>query len=87
LTRHFRKSGLLVFQCLTDRHQQERNIHIETETRGNEVTRKCFFIQHATFYTDQYVVYAGVIPAAQHRAISKLARKTNHIERFNNTLR
>jgi IS1 family transposase len=43
--------------------------------------------QHATFYTDQYVVYEEVIPAAQHRAISKLARKTNHIERFNNTLR
>ena len=42
---------------------------------------------HATFYTDQYVVYEGVIPAAQHRAISKLARQTNHIERFNNTLR
>jgi insertion element IS1 protein InsB len=33
------------------------------------------------------VVYEGVIPAAQHKAISKLARKTNHIERFNNTLR
>jgi IS1 family transposase len=43
--------------------------------------------QHATFYTDQYVVYEKVIPVAQHRAISKLARKTNHIERFNNTLR
>ena len=43
--------------------------------------------QHATFYTDQYVVYVGVIPAAQPRAICKLARKTNHIERFNNTLR
>ena len=43
--------------------------------------------QYATFYTDQYVVYEGVIPAVQHRAISKLARKTNHIERFNNTLR
>jgi insertion element IS1 protein InsB len=43
--------------------------------------------QHATFYTDQYVVYAKVIPVAQHKAISKLARKTNHIERFNNTLR
>ena len=40
-----------------------------------------------TFYTDQYVVYEGVIPAAQHRAIHKLARKTNHLERFNNTLR
>jgi insertion element IS1 protein InsB len=43
--------------------------------------------QHATFYTDQYVVYARVIPEGQHRSISKLARKTNHLERFNNTLR
>jgi insertion element IS1 protein InsB len=33
------------------------------------------------------VVYAGVIPTAQPRAITKLARKTNHLERFNNTLR
>ena len=39
------------------------------------------------FYTDQYVAYRGVIPAAQHKAITKLARKTNHIEQFNNTLR
>jgi insertion element IS1 protein InsB len=43
--------------------------------------------QHATFYTAQYAVYEGVIPAAPPRAISKLTRKTNHIERFNNTLR
>ena len=43
--------------------------------------------QQATFSTDQYVVYAGVIPPAQHRAITKKARKTNHIERCNNTLR
>jgi insertion element IS1 protein InsB len=43
--------------------------------------------QHATLYTDQYVGYEGVIPAAQHKAISKLARQTNHIARFNNTLR
>jgi insertion element IS1 protein InsB len=35
--------------------------------------------QHATFFTDQYVVYEGVIPTAQHKAISKLARKTNHL--------
>jgi insertion element IS1 protein InsB len=28
-----------------------------------------------------------VIPAAQHWAISKLARQTNHLERFHNTLR
>jgi insertion element IS1 protein InsB len=43
--------------------------------------------QHATFYTDQSVVYAKVMPAAQHRAISKLARKTHHLERVKNTLR
>ena len=43
--------------------------------------------EQATFYTDQYAVYTGVIPAAQHKAITKHARKTNHIERFNNTLR
>ena len=42
---------------------------------------------YATFYTDQYAVYTGVMPVAQHWAISKLARKTNHIEHFNNTLR
>ena len=43
--------------------------------------------EQATFYTDQYDAYKGVIPAAQHKAITKKARKTNHIERFNNTLR
>jgi insertion element IS1 protein InsB len=43
--------------------------------------------EHATFYTDQYVVYKGVIPADRHRAITKKARLTNHIERCNNTLR
>jgi insertion element IS1 protein InsB len=43
--------------------------------------------EQGMFYTDQYVAYLGVIPAAQHQAITKLARKTNHVERFNNTLR
>ena len=43
--------------------------------------------EQATFHTDKYEVYKGVIPAAQHRAISKKARTTNHVERFNNTLR
>jgi insertion element IS1 protein InsB len=43
--------------------------------------------QHATFDTDPSVGDQGVIPAAQHRAIHKLARKTNPITRFNNTLR
>ena len=43
--------------------------------------------EQATFSTDQYAVYTGVIPAAQHQAITKPARTTNHIERFNNTMR
>jgi insertion element IS1 protein InsB len=43
--------------------------------------------EQSTFYTDQYAVYTGIIPAAQHKAITKQARKTNHIERFNNTMR
>jgi insertion element IS1 protein InsB len=42
---------------------------------------------HATCYTDQSGVYEGVIPTAPHQAISTLARQTNHMERFNNTLR
>jgi insertion element IS1 protein InsB len=28
-----------------------------------------------------------MIPPAQHKAMTKKARKTNHVERFNNTLR
>ena len=30
--------------------------------------------EQATFYTDQYAVYTGVIPGAQHKAITKHAR-------------
>jgi insertion element IS1 protein InsB len=43
--------------------------------------------KHAVFYTDHYAAYTSVIPSAQHRAIAKLARTTNHVERFNCTLR
>ncbi|PWT86708.1 MAG: IS1 family transposase [Acidobacteria bacterium] len=43
--------------------------------------------EQAMFYTDHYAVYKGVIPPTQHHAISKLARNTNHVERFNCTLR
>jgi insertion element IS1 protein InsB len=34
--------------------------------------------QHATFYTDQYDVYNGVMSAERQKAITKKARKTNH---------
>jgi IS1 family transposase len=43
--------------------------------------------QYATFYTDGYTSYQGVIPPAQHQVVTKASRKTNHVERFNSTLR
>jgi insertion element IS1 protein InsB len=43
--------------------------------------------EQAIFDTDQYEVYKGVIPPDRHKAITKKARKTHHLERFNNTLR
>jgi insertion element IS1 protein InsB len=43
--------------------------------------------QQATFYTDCSSAYASVIPAKQHQAITKKSPKTNHVERFNGTMR
>lgn len=42
--------------------------------------------EQAIFSTDQDEVYTGMIPAAR-KAITKKARKTHHLERFNTTLR
>jgi insertion element IS1 protein InsB len=42
---------------------------------------------NATFYTDGWQAYEGVIPQKQHRLVNKQRRITNHIERFNCTLR
>jgi insertion element IS1 protein InsB len=41
----------------------------------------------ARLHTARYDAYKDVIPAERHKAITKQARKTHHIERFNNTLR
>ncbi len=43
--------------------------------------------QKAMFYTDKWEAYNGVIPANQHQAVNKQSGKTNHIERFNCTMR
>ena len=43
--------------------------------------------EQARFHTDPYEAYQGVIPPAQHKAMTKKARKTHHVERLNNTLR
>jgi insertion element IS1 protein InsB len=39
----------------------------------------------AVFHTDRYDANTSVIPAERHQAITKRARKTNHIERCSNT--
>src|ERR671915_2367220 len=65
--------------------------HVGDRSRGSAkqlwANLPAVYREQAIFYTDQYEVYKGVIPAAQHKAITKKARKTNRIERFNNTLR
>ena len=41
----------------------------------------------ATFFTDGYASYQGVIPEDRHRVVTKASRLTNHVERLNCTLR
>jgi len=43
--------------------------------------------KHATFYTDLYDSYVDIIPQDQHRRVTKQTGLTNHIERFNCTMR
>jgi len=43
--------------------------------------------QCAVCYTDFWDAYQGVIPVMRHKAVGKDSGKTNHIERFNNTMR
>ena len=43
--------------------------------------------QCATCYTDFWEAYQGILPTKRHRAVGKETGRTNHIERFNNTLR
>jgi insertion element IS1 protein InsB len=43
--------------------------------------------QCAVAYTDFWEAYAAVLPSKRHRAVGKERGQTNHIERFNTTLR
>jgi IS1 family transposase len=43
--------------------------------------------QCAVIYSDKWEAYQGIIPSNRHRIVEKNKRETNHIERFNNTLR
>jgi insertion element IS1 protein InsB len=77
----------------TSRKQTRQILAFHVGDRSRESAKQLWakipamYRECATFSTDQYTAYRDVIPAAQHRAITKSARHTNHIERFNNTLR
>jgi IS1 family transposase len=43
--------------------------------------------RQAVFHTDVSEVYKGILPPERHQPMTKKARKTHHVERFNNTLR
>lgn len=43
--------------------------------------------QCAVCYSDFWEAYKAVLPSKRHRAVGKDSGQTNHIERFNNTLR
>jgi insertion element IS1 protein InsB len=43
--------------------------------------------QSAVAYTDFWEAYAAILPSKRHRPVGKESGETNHIERFNNTLR
>ena len=43
--------------------------------------------QCAVCYTDFWTAYEKAIPSKRHKAVGKPSGKTNHIERFNNTMR
>jgi insertion element IS1 protein InsB len=43
--------------------------------------------QCAVCYTDFWAAYACIFPSLRHQPVGKDSGKTNHIERFNNTLR
>lgn len=44
-------------------------------------------LRHALTFTDFWEAYQKVIPEGQHVACGKGSGQTNHVERFNNTLR
>ena len=77
--------------ALTAHSRQVIAFHVGDRRRrsAKKLWRKipAVYREQATFYTDAYQAYNGVIPEAQHKAISKKARKTNRVERFNCTLR
>jgi IS1 family transposase len=85
------------------RHKQWIWLALDTNTReivsiyiGNRSRESALQLWHslppiyqqcAVCYTDFWDAYQGVLPARRHKAVGKDSGKTNHIERFNTTMR
>ena len=68
-------------------------VGVAVGARTKETARKLWaslppvYRQCAVAYTDFWEAYAAILPSKRHRAVGKESGQTNHIERFNNTLR
>ena len=58
-----------------------------SESFRGEVSPRNTRCQCAICYTDFWAAYENVIPKKRHRPVGKESGKTNHVERFNNTMR
>jgi IS1 family transposase len=83
------KPWLWLAMDATSRHVCALYVGDGSRTRARRLwaTMPLAYWPHATFAPDQYGVSAGGIPAAQHRALSTLARTTTHRERCKTTRR
>ena len=73
-------------------HQQHRCRHLLSSLNLLTIealwrSLPAVYHQCAVCYTDFWASYDAVMPANRHRAVGKASGKTNHIERFNGTLR
>ncbi|MBD1930101.1 IS1 family transposase [Trichocoleus sp. FACHB-90] len=59
----------------------------EQGARGLWNSLPSIYRQCAVCYTDYWAAYEQVIPSKRHKAVGKNSGLTNHIERFNNTMR
>lgn len=59
----------------------------ESGARGLWNSLPAVYRQCAVCYTDFWGAYEKVLPQKRHKAVGKESGKTNHIERFNNTMR
>ena len=73
-----RRTRQVVAYAIGDRGEKTCRLLWERVPRG---------LRHAPAFTDFWEAYQKVVPAGQHVAGGKGSGQTNHIERFNNTLR